>query len=306
MRPPITVAALAAAALLVASGLHCDGTTGDHRIRFGGFVHGSGPEGVTAHGWQLHFDQFVVAWGPMRIYSDDPNLAHRRAPRPRPERLLARLSLGVAWAQHCHSCPRAPVAEFGFERGSAVDFPVDLLASEPFSLGPANARNGLYRSVSFTFRAPASFTTASPLADMLAGHSMVVRGTAARGDVSIPFEGALDLRTQSEESGGDRPYTAFGTVFDRPEGIFLDTTDESTDHVAVRVELARMFDQANFSTLPESSEPGGRRQIVPGSQVHSAWRLGAQNPTTFRVGWVGSDGRGSGQPGPLPTPDAGL
>jgi hypothetical protein len=307
MRPRATVAAVTAAALLVASGIHCDGTTGDHRIRFGGRVRGAGADGVTARGWALHFEQFVVSLGPVRVYSDEPFIAGAAQPPALRPSLLARLSLGVAFAQHCHGCPRAPVAEFGFERGGAVDHPVDLLAAEPFNLGPANARNGLYRSVSLAFSRPTSAADAGPVSAMLGGHSMVVRGTATRDGLTIPFEGALDLRTEGEETGTDRPYTSFGTAFDErhPEGIFLDETNETTDYVAIRVELARMFDQADFSRLPESTTPGGRRTIAADSQVYAAWRLGAENPTTYRVGWVGP--RGSGEPSalPSPVPDAG-
>nr|BAL57066.1 hypothetical conserved protein [uncultured delta proteobacterium] len=308
MKSPIVVAVVVCTSLLVASGVHCDGTTGDHRVRFGGTVIGSGPDGVTASGWILHFEQFVAAFGPVRIYSDEPFAIERRCDTRAPWNFRSRFSIGLAFAQHCHGCPRAPVAEFGFERGAAVDKAIDLLSPEPFQLGPANARNGLYRSVSFTFRSPVSVQNAGPVAAVLRGHSMVVRGTATRDGITIPFEGAIDLHTQDETAGvtpGERPYTTYGVMFDRPEGVFIDSTNEATDHVAIRVELARMFDQADFSLLPPSSTPGAPRVIAPDTSVYAAWRLGVENPRTFRVGWVGSGGCGA--PGPLPPParDAG-
>lgn len=296
MRPTVVAPLALAAALVAAAGLHCDGTTGDHRVRFRGTVVGSGAEGTTARGWQLRFERFVAAVGPVRVYADE---AYARAPRPAPS-LLARLSLGVAFAQHCHGCPRAPLAELGFVSGGAVDTVVDLLAPTPTDLGPANARNGLYRSVSFTFRtnlAPRADAGADPA--LLGGHTMVVRGTATREALTVPFEGAIDLRTQSEQTGDPnnaRPYTTYGVVFDRPGGVFIEETNEVTDRVAIRVELARMFDQADFAALPEPAQPGEPRRIAEGSQVHTAWRLGVENPRTFRVGWVGAGGGGEPRP----------
>lgn len=288
--------------LVALSGVRCAGSTGDHRLRFQGAVTGSGAAGVTALGWTLALERFVVAWGPTRVYSDAP-IARART---RPRSLLAGLSVGTAWAQHCHGCPRAPVAELGFERGGSVLRAVDLLAPSPSPLGAANARNGLYRSVSFAFPGGSAVPDGGVVGAMLGGHSMVVRGTATRGAVSIPFEGSLDFNTQGGEDGAPtRPYTVYGVAFDRPEGLHLEATQEATDRVVVRVELARFFDQADFGSLPEPSEPGRPRAITAASQVATAWRLGVRDPRSYRVGWTGAGGSGEPRPGPQPAPDAG-
>lgn len=315
------VAHALAVATLLAAGIRCDGTTGDHRVRFSGTIRGSGRTGTTRLGWALAFERFVVALGPVRIYSDPPFAAARGLPRRARDRgarfdLLARVlrgpfRLGVAHAQHCHGCPRAPVAEFGFERGAAIERAVDLLEDSPFQLGPANARNGTYRSVSLSFRAPRAPLDAGVVGGMLAGRSMVVRGVAARDGLEVPFAGAIDLETPDARDpsagGDDRPYTTFGVVFDSPRGVDVQSANESTDRVAVRVELARMFDQADFASLPPAATAGEPRAIETGSQVHAAWLLGAADPRTIRVGWVGAGGSGEPQPlsERLPLVDAG-
>jgi hypothetical protein len=291
------------AALAALSGVRCAGSTGDHRLRFQGTVQGSGPDGVTALGWTLHLERFVVAWGPTRVYSDAPVA---RGPADLRSR-LAMLSFGVAWAQHCHGCPRAPVAEFGFERGGATLRALDLLAPGASPLGPANARNGLYRSVSFAFPDGTQVPDGGVVGAMLQGHSMAVRGEATREGRTIPFEGTLDLGPlgAGAEGSSGRPFTVYGVAFDRPEGLHLESADSVHDRVAVRVELARFFDQADFSTLPEPSTPGPRRTVEATSQVATAWRLGVRDPHAYRVGWVGAGGSGEPRPGPRPVPDAG-
>ncbi len=289
-------------AMLVASGIQCGDTTGDHRVRFGGTLQGSGADGVTARGWSVHFDEFVVALGPVRVYSDEAFIA-RRAPR-RPSFPFA---IGLAFAQHCHGCPRAPVAEFGFASGGAVFSAVDLLAASPFSLGPADARNGWYRSVSFTFESPVSIPDGGVNAAALGGHSMHVRGTATRGSEIVPFAGDLDLHPQEVlgDPSTQRPYTTYGVMFDNPSGVFMDDTNETQDHVAIRMGLARLFDQADFAQLPAGATPADPRAITSGSQVATAWRLGVEDPRSFRVGWVGANGHGDPGDPPVPVRDAG-
>jgi hypothetical protein len=300
--PRTPVALAVAAAFLVLSGIRCGGTTGDHRIRFNGNVIGSDNDSTTARGWSLHFDEFLVALGPVRLYSDDAFLTRRS-----PSRWQWFGPIGTAFAQHCHGCPRAPVAVFGFESGGAVFSAIDLLAPTPFSLGPANARNGWYRSASFTFASPVTIPDGGINAAALEGHSMRVRGTATRESVAIPFSGSLDLHPlrTSDDPNSERPYTTYGVMFDNPDGVFIDDANESTDHVAIRIELARFFDQADFSSLAPRGSPDEPREITSDSQVARAWRLGAEDPRSYRVGWVGPGGHGPPAPAPLPTFDAG-
>jgi hypothetical protein len=305
MRTQLRTPALLAgfATLIVISGIRCDGTTGDHRVRFGGTVVSSGADGMTARGWSLHFDQFLVALGPVRVYSDDAFISQHR-PRPR---VQWPFGIGVAFAQHCHGCPRAPVAEFGFESGGAVFSAVDLLAQTPFSMGPANARNGWYRSVSFTFASPITIPDGGINAAALDGHSMRIRGTATRDGMTIPFVGSIDLHPQEvlNDPTTERPYTTYGVMFDNPSGVFIDDANEATDHVAIRIELARMFDQADFETLTPGATPDEPRNIDPESQVAIAWRFGVDDPRTYRVGWVGTNGHGDPSDAPVPVLDAG-
>ncbi len=288
---PRTSALLAfTASLVAASGIRCDGTTGEHRVRFGGTIAGAGADGTTSRGWNIHFDEFLVALGPVRIYSDDAFIARRHVAPPR----WPFANIGVAFAQHCHGCPRAPVAEFGFESGGAVFAAVDLLAGEPFSLGPANARNGWYRSASFTFASPVTIPDGGMVGAALAGHSMRVRGTASRDGTTIAFTGSLDLHPQRilDDPSTERPYTTYGVMFDNPDGVFIDDANETTDRVGVRIDLARLFDQAEFSTLPAGATPDAPREIASDSQVADAWRLGSEDPRAYRVGWSGTGGHG--------------
>lgn len=261
-----------AAALLLAAGVHCgDASTGDRRIALSASVRGLRSEGVTASGWTVRFERAAVALGPVRMYADDA-LAR------------ARFALGFAFAQHCHGCPRAPLAEFGFRSGGAVYHAVNLLDATGQSLGPGNARNGFYRSAAVSYATGVALVNSGEVATSLAGHSMAVRGTARRDAVTIAFEGTIDLTTQglsTPSPADDRPYTAFGIAIN--EAMGGDLGDPAAPASATfGVDPVRVFDQADFATLIESTG-GAPRPIAPGGQVETAWRLGMENPRSYRV-----------------------
>ncbi len=280
----VTLGLWLGAVALCLTGVHCgEGSTGDRRVTLTAAVQGARSEGTTAAGWTLTLTRATLALGPLRYYADPSVVA--RAPLPR----LA-FTLGTAWAQHCHDCPTAPVAEFGIAGGGAVYRAVDLLSMRPVDLGPGSARNGTYRSASVSFSPGVPVTGDAALVASLQGRTMWVEGTARRGDTAVPFAGGIDLGLQRVSGGGaspmtERPYTAFGIAFGDGRGVFLDTPEQGgprAPRTTLRIDPVRMLDQVDFAALPAAMGQAPRAFPVEG-QGPAAWRLGAEDPRSYRV-----------------------
>lgn len=280
----VTLGLWLGAAGLALTGLHCgEGTTGDRRIALTAAVRGARAEGSTAAGWTVTLTRAALVLGPLRYYADPAVVA--RAP-------LRRLgfSLGTAWAQHCHDCPAAPVAEFGIVSGGAVHRAVDLLAAQPTDLGPGNARNGTYRSASVAYAPGVTPVGDAALVASLGGRTLRLEGTAVRGGVTVRFAGGFDLGLQRVAGGGaapgaERSYTAFGIPFGTGAGVFLDTPAEGgprAPRTTLVVDPVKLLDQVDFAMLPPG-EGDAPRSLPTEGQGAAALRLGAEDPRSYRV-----------------------
>ncbi|HWV36865.1 MAG TPA: hypothetical protein VN033_00115 [Vulgatibacter sp.] len=212
---------------------------------------GGPPVIVTRTGWTVTLEEAAVAIGPVYLLTEPPPSARRG-------RLLDWI-VPRAWA---HS---------GFEhfdggevRGEYLGrFVIDAVRPGLQAIAAARGLAGRVRSVNLELQPPAAD------APSLRGHQAFVRGIAARGDETIPFEGGLDL----PDAGAGRKVAGI------PADVELD------DGVTVVIELhpERWLAEADFSALP--APPGGdeRRRIAPGTQPHDAWALGVRAYGTFTL-----------------------
>jgi len=283
-RRSVTLGLWLGAAALALTGMHCgEGSTGDRRVALSASVRGARAEGTTTVGWTVTLTRATLALGPVRFYADPSVVA--RAPMRR-----LSFSLGTAWAQHCHDCPTAPVAEFGIAGGGAVHRAIDLLSPSAIDLGLGSARNGTYRSASVAYALGAPVTGDAALVASLRGRTMWVEGSARRDDRTVAFAGGVDLGLQRVTGGGaapnaERPYTAFGIVFGDGRGVFVDAPDEGgprAPRTTLVIDPVRMLDQVDFAALPTAMGEEVRPMPMQG-QGPTAWRLGAEDPRSYRV-----------------------
>lgn len=125
----------------------------------------------------------------------------------------------------------------------------DLLAG-PTNLGERIGNEGRVQSFSV-------------LLDPIDGHVAKVRGTATREGVTVDFTGGLAL-----DAGRQR----------RVDGLRTDGELTSGSTFVVTVNVARWFQDADFSTLDDGV-------IAPSTQARAAWFLGARGSDSFTGSW---------------------
>lgn len=243
----LQTAGLVTAALALLAGAHCGDadTTGRSRVSFAVVVGAVRAEGETATGWRVAFERAALAVGPVRWFEGEP-FARRR-------RLLRDLgTLGVAWAHPGHYVPGEALADVTARRA------VDLLAAGGVALDRADGVSGMASSAQLEL---------SSAAGDLGGQTLVVRGTARRGERTVRFEGGLRL---------DR----------RVEGIpARGALEGHAGRWDLGVDLTAWFDQADFGALPAPTTPDGYVTVGEDSQVANALFRSATTGLPYRFSW---------------------
>jgi len=249
------LAAFAMTAWLVTS---CVGSPAARRVELETRVVGLGGEGAFENvpptgvdPWTVVLDEAWAALGPIYLFEGEPLLVQA----------LERLVMPRAFAHPGHY-------QEGEALGEALDQRVfDLLDPDGAALGTMQAVTGTCHSARVGLG-----TAEAGLADgeRLAGHALLLRGVASRGDERIPFEGWLDVDLYVE-------------------GIEVELdVDEAPGHLLVEVDLERWLRRVDFATASpgEGDEPAA---VVEGTQAHNALTRGVDNTLAYRLRWVGGE-----------------
>lgn len=242
--------ALLAAALVSTMSVQCgDEATGRQRVTFDVYARGARLEGDTSLGWHVRVESAFVAAGPIRWYEGQPLFG----------RVLQAFS-GVAWAHPGHYVPGGALADITTR---AV---VDLASATPVLVGHANGVSGTAHSAHFELHP--SEDDLGPARSVLRGGTLTLRGTAARGDVTVRFDAMLRLDVNVEGV----PASA--------------TFDGSPGRWEVAVDLTNWLDRVDFATLPAPAEPGGVASFPEMSQPTNALYRGVVSGASYRFTWI--------------------
>ena len=246
---------LALAGALVAS-VHCGGddTTGHPRVRFPVSVRGINPTSENPVGWRVTVEHAYVALGPVRWYEGAPIFGRNLL-----ERLLG---VGVAYAHPGHYVPGEALADITAPRV------VDLMATEATPLGGADGVAGDAQSARVELHPPDA--SLGVTRDALHGLALWTRGTATRAGTTVRFEGGVAV-----------DYAVRGV----PARAAL----ASTGRFVVSVDLARWFDQVDFSGLAEGAD-GSPAPIAVGSVAANGLYRGATNGASYVFAWQADAG----------------
>jgi hypothetical protein len=138
---------------------------------------------------------------------------------------------------------------------------LDLLSTERIVIGAMDGSVGPTRDATLAFAA-LSGDLAGP-ASPSRGHHAFLAGRATRADMTVTFEGGLDLG-----AGGTQPLI---------EAIPIETFVEGDGELALTVDLARWLDEAQLDRLPDATP----RVLAPGTQPAIAWGLGLRDPRGY-------------------------
>jgi hypothetical protein len=210
-----------------------------------------------------------VAVGPVYLWIGTAHLAASARPR------------GLVWptlVRRAHAHPGDSHFNGGEVRGEwaaqAVLRPLEATALE---LPGLNGLAGPVRSFSLYLDPPRGALAADPC---LRGHHAYAVGTATRGDVTVPFEGGLDI----ESIGTKR----------RVDGVPLEGTLGEDAVVRIAMDVGAWFETAAFETLTTRND-AGRFIITRDSAVRDAWFIGARRAGTFS-GQVSQPATSQGSP----------
>jgi len=238
------------AGFVMASTLQCgDDTTGRRRITFDVYARGMHLAGDTSTGWQVRVESAFVVVGPLRWYEGAP--------------LFGRRSLGwggVAWAHPGHYVPGGALADIGTR---AL---VDLTSTVPISLGRANGVSGTARSAHIELHPPEE--DLGPARAALEGQTLVLRGTAQRGDARVRFRAALRVDVNIEGI----PASA--------------SLDGAPGRWEVGIDVLRWLDRVDFSMLPPPAEPDGVSNFPEEGQPSNALYRGVVSGAAYRFRWI--------------------
>ena len=137
----------------------------------------------------------------------------------------------------------------------------DATATEPMALGVVEAESGVVDAVTVTLDPPESSQ-----ADATGGHHLWVRGEATKDDVTVRFEGGLDI----PDEGLSR----------RVENIPIDALLDQGGRWVLTVIPSEWFQDAQFDRLTAQNDDGAYL-ITPESQVRGAWLLGARSTRAY-------------------------
>lgn len=204
---------------------------------------------TTPSGWEVALSEAVITVEAVHVFAppDEP-AARTFLPLVSPSRARAHGGAGL-------SDGRAVRAEM-LER-----FTFDAIATERTELGTVAAWGGAVDEMTL-------WLAESPDNARATGHSLWVRGTARRGGEHLAFEGALALRGDELER--------------RIEGIPVTGPPlQEGATILIEIDPSRWLEEADFSTLVAA---GPTVEILPESQPHRAWRLGARSSGSYRAG----------------------
>jgi hypothetical protein len=244
------VLALLTAALVSVASVQCgDDATGRQRVTFDVSARGVRLEGDTSLGWHVRVESAFAAVGPIRWYEGAPLFG----------RLLRGFS-GVAWAHPGHYVPGGALADINTR---AV---VDLTSPSATLVGHAGGVSGTSRSAHFELHGPE--VDLGPARQVLRGRTLIVRGTATRGDATVRFDASLLLDVNIEGI----PASA---VFDGSPGRW-----------AVDIDLTNWLDRVDFTMVPPPADPGGVSTFSEGSQPANALYRGVVSGASYRFTWT--------------------
>jgi len=218
---------------------------------------------TTGFGWKVTLTRALVATGDFYYFDGAPPLAVHR-PRRDWEFAQRWLGLGIAHAHPGH-----------YEAGNALGqmltpWSVDLL-TDTAALADGDGVTGIYRSASFSFKAP----PAGPFATELFGHVAIAEGTAEKeGEELRTFRAIADL-TDLEDS------VANGQV----DGCeFAETDVQSDGTVTASVNPKFWFNLVDFSEAKVGSaeEPS---EFEAGSQPKIAFAQGVTQLSAYKFSY---------------------
>lgn len=250
--------------MLVWTGLcSCDSGTGDRTVSFSLMLHatqdtqnGAG-HFVTSAGWMVDLEQACLAVGPIYFFRNAGLLV----------RSWNRLATGVVGVAHAH--PGDAHFNGGEIRGEWVGQTVlDLLSAQPKVFTAQNALLGAVQSFTVRLDPPRAVLANDANLPCLHGHQAWIKGVAHRlaDQTEIAFEGGLDI----PNVGNNR----------NVEGLPLEARFDDRSLLSVTLNPRVWMDLAQFETLiPTSNDQP--RIITPGTQVHTAWFIGARGAGVF-------------------------
>jgi hypothetical protein len=210
-------------------------------------------EFITDTGWRVRLSSGVMVLGPIYLFEN-------------PSPLQARLARWLLPTAHAH--------EGDFFSGGRVlgewdrEVVFDLMGSEVRVLGKSPGIAGVARSFSLLLQPPSKALGAEGAA--LNGHSVLLEGTAFRGELRVPFRVALDFP----------PPVALQRVDFVPVEAELD--DEGL--FVVEVQPHRWFEGTHFDRLVVPPG-GGTVEVTPETQVHRALSVNVRRHTAFGGTW---------------------
>lgn len=204
---------------------------------------------TTVSGWSVALDEAVILVGPIYVYASEGSA-------------MASLKSALTPVARAHG-GFDPLAGRLVRAEYLEQFAFDALAATPVSLGPISGLLGPVDSASLVLDEPRGANASSDGATR--GHHAWVRGRATREDVTVSFEGGLDL----SDEGLTR----------RVDGIVVSGApiDEGAE-VRLGVDPSRWLAEADFASLV-----AGGGTITPETQPYRAWRLGLRSSLAYQV-----------------------
>lgn len=224
---------------------------------------------TTDLGWAVTLDEACVALGPVYVWELGGVLG-RAAPAstsPRARLAVATRAVYDALVPSAAAHPGDGTFFGGEVKAEWLEqVAVDPTTPGPKALAPIRGTAGPVRSLTVHLEPPREALVRE--AACLRGHHAYVVGVARRGDVTVAFEGGLDVPAE-------------GTMR-RVDGVALDGELDDGATIVVRPDVRRWFVGADFATLPAPGS-GGRAVVAKDTQVYAAWSLGARSLGAFHA-----------------------
>lgn len=239
-------------------------TTTGKRITLGTHVALAGSSTFeNAMGWSLALDKIVVSMGPIYYFDGAPieSVGLVRPERTSPLRGL--FETRSAYAHPGHYKPGTALGEM--LEASSFD-----LALGPADLADADAVTGTYRSATFSYGDP----PAGPLALDLGANVLLIEGIATKATASKVFR-LTATRADALDAEGEP----------RIEGCTFEELDVEEDgKVTVTIDPEVWFDQAEFDTVPDSTD-GEPVDVPADDRARNAFLRGIKKSTAIRFAY---------------------
>lgn len=233
----------------------CEPGTGGRRVMFDLAIEAapSSRSFRTALGWDVTLEEACVSVGPLYLYAQ-PGLS-------------ASLRRAYDWlVPSAHAHPGVDHFNGGEVRGEWLEqIAVDLTSSGRVDLGAREGIAGEARSATIGIHPPQAEALGAPTC--LRSHQAYVVGSATRDDVTVRFEGGLDIEDVGTKR---RMQIATAVVIDDQRRLL------------VTVDPRPWFDHMKFDELTVDATTK-HALIAPGSQAILAWELGLQTVGAFEI-----------------------